>query len=59
MAKLETRQAELVAELEKPETYTEPGKPQHLNRELTAIVDQIQTATQTWEEAARRLEAAS
>jgi ATP-binding cassette subfamily F protein 3 len=59
VAKLEARQAELVAELEKPETYTEPGKPQHLNRELTAIVDQIQAATQAWEEAARRLEAAS
>jgi ATP-binding cassette subfamily F protein 3 len=59
VAQLEARQTELVAELEKPETYTVPGKPQHLNRELAAIVDQIQAATQAWEEAARRLEAAS
>ena len=59
VAGLEARQAELVAELEKPETYADPGKPQHLNRELTAITDQIQAATQAWEDAARRLEAAS
>jgi ATP-binding cassette subfamily F protein 3 len=59
VAGLEAKQAELVAELEKPETYTVPGKAQHLNRELTAVVDQIQAATQAWEEAARRLEAAS
>jgi ATP-binding cassette subfamily F protein 3 len=59
VARLEARQAELVAELENPDTYTVPGKAQHLNRELTTIVDQIQAATEAWEEAARRLEAAS
>jgi ATP-binding cassette, subfamily F, member 3 len=59
VARFEAKQAELVAELEKPETYAEPGKAQHLNRELTATVDQLQAATQAWEEAARQLEAAS
>ncbi|HTT57074.1 MAG TPA: ABC-F family ATP-binding cassette domain-containing protein [Opitutaceae bacterium] len=58
VALLEAKQGELTAELEKPETYTVPGKAQHLNRELTAVVDQLQAATQAWEEAARRLEAA-
>ena len=59
VARLEAKQAELVAELETPDIYTVPGKPQHLNRELTSIVDQIQAANLAWEEAARRLEAAS
>ena len=31
---LEARQAELVAELEKPETYEQPGRAQAINREL-------------------------
>ena len=48
-----------MAELEKPETYKEAGKALHLNRELTAIVDQLTAATQAWEEAARRLEEAA
>ncbi|OHE88874.1 MAG: ABC transporter ATP-binding protein, partial [Verrucomicrobia bacterium RIFCSPLOWO2_12_FULL_64_8] len=59
VAKLEAKQSELVAELEKPETYKDAGKALHLNRELTAIVDQIAAATQAWEQAARRLEEAT
>lgn len=55
VAELEAKQAELTADLEAPETYTLPGKAQHLNRELTAIVDQITTATTAWEAAALRL----
>ncbi|HTX64248.1 MAG TPA: ABC-F family ATP-binding cassette domain-containing protein [Opitutaceae bacterium] len=58
VAQWEAKQAALVAELERAETYTVPGRPQQLNRELTAVVDQLQAATQAWEEAARRLEAA-
>lgn len=55
VSELESKQAELTAELEAPETYQEPGKAQHLNRELSVIVDQLQTATDEWEKAASRL----
>ena len=58
VAQLEAKQAELAAELESPDTYAVAGRAQHLNRELTAITDQITTATQEWEAAALRLEEA-
>jgi ATP-binding cassette, subfamily F, member 3 len=57
VASLEARQNELTAALEAPETYTQPGQAQHLNRELTAIVNQLAAATTAWEEAATRLAA--
>jgi ATP-binding cassette, subfamily F, member 3 len=52
---LEAKQAELTAALEAPETYTVPGRAQHLNRELSTVVDQIAGATRDWEAAAERL----
>jgi ATP-binding cassette subfamily F protein 3 len=55
VAQLETKQNELTAELEAPETYNSPGKAQHLNRELSVIVDQLATATKAWETAASKL----
>ena len=55
VSELEAKQAELTAELEAPETYTTPGKAQHLNRELSSIVDQITHATEAWEKSASRL----
>jgi ATP-binding cassette subfamily F protein 3 len=55
VAVLEKKQADLTAALEAPETYTTPGRPQHLNRELSVIVDQLATATEAWESAASRL----
>jgi ATP-binding cassette subfamily F protein 3 len=55
VAELEAKQAELTAALEAPETYAHPGKAQHLNRELSVIVDQLAAATTAWEEAATRL----
>ncbi|HEY0864183.1 MAG TPA: ABC-F family ATP-binding cassette domain-containing protein [Lacunisphaera sp.] len=55
VATLETKQNELTAELEAPETYSSPGKAQHLNRELSVIVDQLQAATAAWETAAAKL----
>jgi ATP-binding cassette, subfamily F, member 3 len=58
VAKLEKKQNELTAELEAPETYLEPGKAQHLNRELSATVDLLTTATNAWEKAASDLEKA-
>ena len=52
---LETKQAEITADLEAPETYADKGKFHHLNRELSTIVDQIATATKEWEDAATKL----
>jgi ATP-binding cassette subfamily F protein 3 len=55
VSKLEAKQNDLTSELEAPETYSEPGKAQHLNRELTVIVDQLGAATAAWEKAAGEL----
>jgi ATP-binding cassette subfamily F protein 3 len=55
VVKLEAQQNELTASLEAPETYTTPGKAQHLNRELSFVVDQLQTATAEWEKAVSAL----
>ena len=55
VAQLETKQSELTAELEAPETYNSPGKAQHLNRELSVLVDQLTTATKAWETSASKL----
>ena len=55
VSELEAKQAELTAALEAPESYSTPGKAQHLNRELSSIVDQITQATEAWEESATRL----
>jgi ATP-binding cassette subfamily F protein 3 len=56
VSELEAKQNELTAELEKPETYTQSGRAQHLNRELSATVDLLHAATAEWEAAASRLE---
>ncbi|MFZ1054919.1 MAG: ABC-F family ATP-binding cassette domain-containing protein, partial [Opitutaceae bacterium] len=55
VSKLEAKQNELAAALEAPETYAEPGRAQHLNRELTAVVDLLTEATAAWEKAASKL----
>jgi hypothetical protein len=52
---LESKQAEIVTALELAETYLQPGRPQTLNRELSAIVDRLKPATFEWESAAGRL----
>jgi ATP-binding cassette subfamily F protein 3 len=55
VSKLEAKQNELTAELEAPETYSTPGRAQHLNRELSAVVDLLSAATAAWEKAAGEL----
>ena len=55
VSQLETKQSELTTQLEAPETYNSPGKAQHLNRELSALVDQLAAATKAWEIAAGKL----
>jgi ATP-binding cassette subfamily F protein 3 len=56
VSKLEAKQNELAAALEAPETYAEPGRAQHLNRELCSVVDQLGEANAAWETAAAELE---
>jgi len=55
IAELEGRQTELTAELEKPETYQQPGRPVEINRELTGVTTRLEQATAEWEAAAQRL----
>jgi len=55
VVQLETKQAEITAELEDPASYADKGKFHHLNRELSTVVDQITTATEAWEAAATKL----
>ncbi len=52
---LETKQAALAAELEKPESY-EGGRAMQINRELMHVVDDLATKTAEWETAAVKLE---
>ena len=55
IARLETRQRELAAELESPETYSKPGLPMQINRELMDVAEQLKEQTRAWEAAAERL----
>ncbi len=52
---LEARQAELVAELERPETYEKPGAAVSVNRELIGVQEQLAALNPQWEAAATRL----
>jgi len=56
ISRLEKTQNELTAALEAPETYSEPGKAQSLNRELSIAVDQLQSATTAWEKVVKEVE---
>ena len=51
---LETKQVELAAELEKPESY-EGGRAMRINRELMHVVDDLAAKTAEWEAAATKL----
>jgi len=55
IADLESRQAELTAALEKPETYEKSGAAQHINRELTDVMESLKRLTAEWEQAASKL----
>jgi len=52
---LEAKQAELTAELEKPETYEKPGRAQEINRELAHVQERLAQATPEWEAAESKL----
>jgi len=52
---LETRQAELTAELEDPATYQRPGRAMEINRGLSGIIESLSRMTAEWEAAASEL----
>ena len=59
IGRLETRQRQLAAELEEESIYQQPGKPQALNRELTAVADLLERTTREWESVAAAVESAA
>ena len=52
---LEAKRTELAAELEKPETYQQPGRAMEINRELIYVQDRLAEITPEWEAAAQKL----
>jgi ATP-binding cassette subfamily F protein 3 len=54
ISELETKQAELANELEKPESYA-GGRAMQINRELMHVVDELAAKTAEWETAATQL----
>jgi len=54
---LEKRQAQLIADLEKQETYESPGLAQQINRDLVAIQRHLAELNPKWEQAATALAA--
>ncbi|MGO8835783.1 MAG: ABC-F family ATP-binding cassette domain-containing protein, partial [Limisphaerales bacterium] len=55
IAELESREKELTAELEKPETYTTGGRATQINRELMEVHDRLAAANMEWETAGTEL----
>jgi len=55
IAELETREKELTAELEKPETYTTGGRATQINRELMEVHERLAVANAAWETAGTEL----
>ena len=55
--RLESQQIELVAELEKEETYQKPGRANEINRELIIVQERLAELNPQWEQQATRLEA--
>jgi ATP-binding cassette subfamily F protein 3 len=52
---LEARQAEIVAELERQETYDKPGRAQAINRELLELQQRLAELNPEWEQQATKL----
>jgi ATP-binding cassette, subfamily F, member 3 len=55
IARLEERQNELTTELERPETYSSPGRAVAINEEMRRIASDLVRRTADWEAAASRL----
>jgi ATP-binding cassette subfamily F protein 3 len=58
IARLEVRQKEISAELEKSETYEKGGQAMQLNREWQENADKLKALGPEWEQAAAKLEEA-
>ena len=54
---LEQRQTELTADLEKQETYDNPGRAVQVNRDLVEVQEDLARTTAAWEEAELKLAA--
>ena len=57
ITKLETRQSEINALLEKPETYSSGGQASVLNRELMEIIDDLEKLNKEWSDVVDALNA--
>ena len=55
IADLESRQKELVAQLESPDTYAKPGRAMEVNRELMDIHDRLALVMSNWEKASTEM----
>ncbi|MDQ6632610.1 MAG: ABC-F family ATP-binding cassette domain-containing protein, partial [Verrucomicrobiota bacterium] len=55
ISELEKRRGELTVELEKPETYSVPGRAQEVNRELSGSEESLHSLGQKWEIASMKL----
>ena len=55
IGELEKKQAELTAELEKPETYQQAGRAMEINRELIYVQERLGELTPQWEQASNQL----
>jgi hypothetical protein len=54
---LEAQRTELIAELEKQETYEKPGRAQAINRDLVHVQERLSELNPEWEQQATRLAA--
>ena len=55
ISELESKEKELAAALEAPETYATPGEANRINRQLLLIHDRLPVATKEWETAGTQL----
>ena len=55
IGELETREKQLTAELENPETYTVNGRAVQINRDLMEVHNRLAAANAEWEKAGTEL----
>jgi hypothetical protein len=55
IATLEAKQVQLTAEMEKPETYTKPGRSMEIQQQLRTVGHDLHKASTDWEAAATKL----
>jgi ATP-binding cassette subfamily F protein 3 len=55
IASLEAKQVQLTAEMEKPETYTKPGRSMEIQQQIRAVGHDLHKVSTDWEAAATKL----